>query len=114
MASATHNLDRIIGYLDGGKPETQYLGLGMKEVRSQLMKAVRALDMVAPVDEPPKGPWRTEDDLPGHTNKHGAYICGPCIVGQHLGVNHAGTRHALCQCTCDGMHDNRGNLKRTQ
>lgn len=53
LDSATHNLDRVIGYLDGGRPEAQYLELGMKEVRSQLLKAVRALDMVVPVDDLP-------------------------------------------------------------
>jgi hypothetical protein len=66
MARATYNLNRIIGYLDGGRPEAPYLGLGMKEVLSQLVKAVRALDMAEPVPEVPQSPWRTEDDLPGH------------------------------------------------
>lgn len=44
----------------------------------------------------------------GKINKHGAYICAPCSQGTHLGVNHGGGEHALCQCTCDGMHDKRG------
>ena len=47
----------------------------------------------------------------GRINKHGAYICGPCTSGDHLGVNHGGSQYALCQCTCDGVHDKRGGLK---
>lgn len=43
-------------------------------------------------------------------NKVGAYICQPCVDGDHLGVGHGGTQHALCQCACDGRHDRRGNL----
>lgn len=38
-------------------------------------------------------------------NKHGAYICEACSKGNHLGVRHIG----LCQCTCDGHHDSKGN-----
>jgi hypothetical protein len=50
-------------------------------------------------------------DRPGHINVHGAYICGPCSGGNHLGVNHGGTQHALCQCSCDGVHDSRGMIR---
>lgn len=42
----------------------------------------------------------------GGLNRWGAYICGPCKDGQHLGVFHMG----LCQCSCDGRHDSKGNL----
>jgi hypothetical protein len=41
----------------------------------------------------------------GKVNKWGAYICGDCVSGNHLGVTHIG----LCQCTCDGHHDSKGN-----
>lgn len=43
-------------------------------------------------------------------NKHGAYICTPCCEGDHLGVHHGGSQYALCQCSCDGVHDKRGRL----
>ena len=46
----------------------------------------------------------------GRINKHGAYICGPCTSGNHLGVHHGGSQYALCQCTCDGVHDKRGRI----
>lgn len=49
--------------------------------------------------------------LPGALNKHGAYICGPCRAGDHLGVQHAGSQHASCQCSCDGVHDGRGGRR---
>lgn len=46
---------------------------------------------------------------PAHTNRWGAYICEPCSNGEHLGVLHVG----LCQCTCDGAHDRKGNRTRS-
>lgn len=53
MATANRELAQLIGYLDGKQPEAQYIELGMKEIRSQLMKVVRALDMMpAPVTSP--------------------------------------------------------------
>lgn len=48
---------------------------------------------------------------PGRINQHGAYICGPCSSGRHLGVNHGGSQYALCQCTCDGIHRKDGSRK---
>lgn len=48
---------------------------------------------------------------PGRLNQHGAWICGPCSSGNHLGVQHGGTEHALCQCTCDGQHDKYGRQR---
>lgn len=42
----------------------------------------------------------------GKLNRWGAYICGPCVAGDHLGIRHFG----LCQCSCDGHHDSKGNL----
>jgi len=40
-------------------------------------------------------------------NKWGAYICEPCRNDEHLSISHIG----LCQCTCDGHHDSKGNYK---
>lgn len=50
-------------------------------------------------------------DTAGQVNEHGAYICGACVEGHHLGVLHGGTQWALCQCTCDGQHDKWGSHK---
>jgi hypothetical protein len=113
MTMGLHYLDRLVGYFDSNNPGAPYVELGMKEVRSQLMKVVRALDMVAPIDEtvtPPERP--AVKPRSGHLNEHGAYICGPCSGGNHLGVGHAGSEHALCQCPCDGAHNPDGSLKR--
>lgn len=46
LASAMHGVDRLMGYLDGGKLQDHYVELGIKEVLSHLFKTVRALDMI--------------------------------------------------------------------
>lgn len=45
LATAFQAVNRLVGYLDGNQLRLQYVELGMKEIQSQLMKAVRALDM---------------------------------------------------------------------
>lgn len=54
LAMAVHEVDRMVGYLDGldvanpgvpAKPKARYIELGMNEAHSRLLHVVRALDM---------------------------------------------------------------------
>lgn len=64
LSVALMEMNQMVGYLDGAtKPNPAYLELGMTDVQSQLLKAVKAMDM-GPDLTPPETPIAKKDRTP--------------------------------------------------
>lgn len=59
LATALREVSALVGYLDGKIPSEDYVGLGMTRVESELLKAIRAMDLADFAEAHPVSPVAT-------------------------------------------------------